>query len=66
MNLMYNAVESKKYSVSLLLFYAIRTVFQLFHGKDMTYEMRRKTEPTIVPNQGFFNLVWHGMQGTAL
>ena len=28
--------------VCLLLFYAIATVFQLYHGSDMMYEMRRR------------------------
>ena len=41
-----------------LLFYAIATVFQLFHGGDM-YEMRRKPEPTLLPTQGIFNLANH-------
>ena len=32
----------------LLLFYAIATVFQLYHGGVMTYEMgRRKPDPTL-------------------
>ena len=43
-------------SVCLLLFYAMTTVFQLYHGGDMTYEMRRKPEPTPLPTQGIFNL----------
>ena len=46
--------------VCLLLFYAKATVFQLYHGSDMIYEMRRrKPEPTLLPTQGFFNLPHH-------
>ena len=37
----------------LLLFYAITTVFQLYHGDDMMSEMRRrKPEPTLLLTQG--------------
>ena len=33
----------------LLLFFAIATLFQLYHGGDMMYEMRRrKSEPTLL------------------
>ena len=36
--------------VCLLLFYAIATVVQLYHGTDMMYEIRRrKTECTLLP-----------------
>ena len=35
-----------------LLFYAIAAIFQLYHGNDMMYEMRRrKPEPTLLPHQ---------------
>ena len=30
------------YKVSLLVFFAIATVFQLSHGADMIYEMKRR------------------------
>ena len=40
-----------------LLFYAIKTVFQLCHGSDMMYDLRwRKHEPTLLLAQGIFNL----------
>ena len=43
-----------------LLFYAIATLFQLYHGGDMMNEMRkRKPEPTILTTQGIFNLPQH-------
>ena len=43
--------------VCLLLLYDIATVFQLYHGGDMMFEMRRrKTEPILLPTQGIFNL----------
>ena len=46
--------------VCLLLFYAIATVFQLYHGNDMMYEMRRRNpKPTLVPTQGIFNPPHH-------
>ena len=39
--------------VCLMLFYALARVFQLYHGGDMIYEMkRRKPEPTLLPTQG--------------
>ena len=39
-----------------LLFYSIATVFQLYHGHDMMYEMRRrKPDPTLLPTQEIFN-----------
>ena len=47
-----------KCSCVCLLFYAIATVFRLYHGGAMMYEMR-KTEPTLLPTQGFFNLQHH-------
>ena len=46
--------------VYVLLFYAIATVFQLHHGGDMMYEMRRrKPVPTVLLTQGIFNLPHH-------
>ena len=43
-----------------LLFYAIATVFQLYHGSDRMYEMRRrKPETTLLPTQVKFNLQHH-------
>ena len=45
-----------------LCFYAIETVFQLYHnhGGDMMYEMRRRTpESTLVLTQRIFNLPLH-------
>ena len=45
---------------SVCLFYTIVTLFQLHHGDDMMYEMRRrKPEPTLLPIQGIFNLPHH-------
>ena len=42
--------------VCLLFSYAIATEFQLYHGSDMMYEMRRtKPEATLLPNQGICN-----------
>ena len=39
-------------------FYAIATVFQLYHGGDMMHEMRRwKPEPTFLLTQGTFNTI---------
>ena len=44
----------------LLLFHAIPTVFQLYHGGDMIYGMgRRNPEPTLLPPQGIFHLPHH-------
>ena len=40
----------------LLLFYAIATVVQLYHGGDMIYDMRRrKPKPTLLPIQRILN-----------
>ena len=42
---------------ALLLFYTIATVFQLYLGSYMMYEMRRrKAKHIILPIQGIFNL----------
>ena len=39
------------------LLYAKATVFQLYHGSDITYEMkRRKSTPTLLLTQGIVNL----------
>ena len=47
----------KQWQVCLLLFYAIGTVFQLYHGGDMMCEIRRrKPEPTLLLTQGIVNL----------
>ena len=44
----------------LVLFYAIVTVFQLYHAGDMMYDMtRRKPEPTLLLTQRIFNLPHH-------
>ena len=44
------------YGDMVLLFYARATVFQLYQGSDMMYEMiSRKPEPTLVLTQGIFN-----------
>ena len=45
----YRAYVNQGWSVTgvCLLFYAIATVFQLYHGGDMLYEIRRKTKPTL-------------------
>ena len=54
-------INWKQYFVCLL-FYAISTVFQLYHGGDMMcdYEMRRrKPKHTLLPIQGIFNLPHH-------
>ena len=46
--------------VCLVLFYVIATVFQLYHGSDMIYEMRRrKPEWTLLPTQEIFMLPPH-------
>ena len=46
--------------VCLLLPYARETVFQLYHGSDMMYEMSmRKPECALLPTQGIFNLSHH-------
>ena len=53
-------VERKKMFVCLFLFYAIATVFLVYHGSDMMYEMRRrKPVPTLLLTQGIFNLPHH-------
>ena len=53
--------------VSSVLFYIIATVFQLNLGGDMTYGMRRKPEPTILPIRGIFYLLPHiGIVGEEL
>ena len=46
------------------LSYAIKTLFQSYHGGDMMYEMRsRKPKPALLTTQGIFNLPHHiGMQ----
>ena len=50
-------ISWKEDLLCLLLFYAIAILFQLYHGDDMMYEVRRrKFEPTILPTQGIFNL----------
>ena len=42
------------------LFYAIATLFQLYHGGDIMHEMRmRKPEPRLIPTQGIFNFPHH-------
>ena len=39
---------------------ALATLFQLYHGGDMMYEMgRRKPKLTLLPTQGIFNLPHH-------
>ena len=44
----------------LLLFYAIVIVFQLYHGSENMYQVRkRKPEPTLWQTQGIFNLLHH-------
>ena len=54
----------------LLLFYAIATVFRLYYGDAMMYEIReRKPETTSLPTQEIFNLRHHigtGMRETSL
>ena len=53
--------------VRLLLFYAIATAFQLYHGNAMMYETRRsKPDPTLLRTQVIFNLPHHLMRGTGL
>ena len=42
------------------LFCAIATVFQLYHGGDMMYEIRRrKPKPTLLSTQEIFTLPCH-------
>ena len=49
-----------KVQVCLLLFYTIAIVFQLHHGGDMMYEMRRrKSKHYLLSIQGIFNLPQH-------
>ena len=47
---------SNVYILFCLLFYAIVTVFQLYHDADM---IRRKPEPILLPTQRIFNLPHH-------
>ena len=48
--LQYYATVLLTQGVCLLLFYIIATVFQLYFGSDIMYEMRkRKPEPILVP-----------------
>ena len=43
-----------------LLIYTIATVFLLYHGSDMMFEMRRrKPESILLPTQGIFNIPRH-------
>ena len=52
--------EHMMWIVCLFLLYGIATVFQLYHGSNMSYEMRRrKPEPTLLTTQGIFNLPHH-------
>ena len=61
------AISRFGYLSICLLFYAIATIFQLYHGGNMMYEMRRrKPEPPLLPTQWIFNLPHHGMRGTGL
>ena len=55
-------------NVCLLFFHAIATIFHLYHGSDMLYEMRRrKPEPILLLTQGIFNLPHHtGVRRTGL
>ena len=50
----HDALEMHLLPVVCLLVHAIATVFQLYHVSDMTYEMRRKSEPTLVLTEGIF------------
>ena len=44
----------REVEVCLLLFYTIGTLFQLCHGSDFMYEIRRrKPEPTLLPTQRY-------------
>ena len=44
----------------ICLFYTIATAFQLYHGGDMMYDMRRKKpEPTLLPTHWIFSLPRH-------
>ena len=56
--------------VCLLLLYTIATVFQLYYGSDLMYEMRRrKPKPTLLSTQRIFNPPTphrHGTRGTGL
>ena len=46
--------------VCLLLFYTMTTVFQLYLGNDMMYEMvKKKPEFPLLPTQAIFNLPHH-------
>ena len=43
-------------NVFICCFYDIATVFQLYHGGGMMYEMRRKPEHTLLATLGIFNI----------
>ena len=45
----YQSRQDGNHDVCLLLFYVIATVFQLYLGSVLMYEMRRKPEPTLLP-----------------
>ena len=62
----YKAVIRSCYE-DFLLFNAIATVFQLYFGSDMMYEMRRRPDPTLLLTQRIFDLLHHeGMVGEEL
>ena len=53
--------------VCLLLFYAIATVFQLYLGDDMMYEMRRRAYTFTDPKDLYPPTPYrHGMRGIVL
>ena len=55
-----NCCSSNIDLVCLLLSYTIATVFQLYHGTDMMYEMRRrKLESILLLTHWIFNLPHH-------
>ena len=47
------------YLLVLLLCYPITTLFQLYHGGVVIYQMKRTPEPTLLLNEGIFNLPQH-------
>ena len=51
---------SRDLFICYLLFYAIATVFQLYHCDGMLYEMRKRIpKSTLLLTQGIFNLPHH-------
>ena len=43
----------------ICFFHAIATIFQLYHGTDMVWDEKEKTQAYILMNQGIFNTPHH-------